>query len=77
MPSPAKPESDVAADAAARTGDQRDLSVQIHVSPWSADRGQVRATAPVRRAASATAASRAAVTSSTVSVRSGARNRSV
>ena len=36
-----------------------------------------RRTAPVRRAASATAASLAALASSAVSVRSGARNRSV
>jgi len=36
-----------------------------------------RSTAPVRRAASATAASRAAVASAAVSVRSGARSRSV
>ncbi len=39
--------------------------------------GQVRSTAPVRRAASATAASRNPVASSAVRVRSGARNRSV
>ena len=38
--------------------------------------GQLRWTAPVRRAASATAASRAALASSAVSVRSGARKRS-
>jgi hypothetical protein len=45
--------------------------------PGRRDQPVPRSSAPVRRAASATAASRAAVVSSTVSVRSGARNRSV
>ena len=45
------------------------------VSPYRA--GYARRTAPVVRAASATAASRAAVASAAVRVRSGARSRSV
>jgi class 3 adenylate cyclase len=58
---------DVAADPPPPAGDQRDLLPESHQPRW---------TAPTRRDASATAASRAAVASSTVRVRSGARNRS-
>ena len=68
----------------ARTWSIRTSSTPSSASSWRPENAAGRAiqelprsTAPVRRAASATAASLAAVTSSAVSVRSGARNRSV